>query len=302
VRIGIFGGEVAATGSLHEHVAVARTVADQGFAGFWLPQIFGYDALTTLAVIGREVPNIELGTAVVPTYPRHPAMLAAQAITTNAAAGGRLTLGIGLSHQIVIESMYGLSFARPARHMREYLQILVPLIRDGTVQASGETLTANVGLSMLDRQPFPVLIAGLGPRMLDLAGTLADGTVTWMTGPSTLADHIVPTIGAAAESAGRPEPRVVAALPVLITDDVDGGRSRAAKTFAVYDTLPSYKAMLDREGAAGPADVAIVGDEATVRSAIEALADTGITDFIAVEFASDPDEATRTRDVLRSLL
>lgn len=300
MRIGIFGGDVAATGTIDDHIAAARQAADDGFTGFWLPQIFGYDALTVLALIGREVPGIELGTAVVPTYPRHPAALAAQATTTNEACAGRLVLGIGLSHQIVIEMMYGMSFAKPLRHMREYLSILMPLIHDGAVDVEGETLTGRVGLSMAARRPFPVLIAALGPKMLELAGAVADGTVTWMTGPATLRDHIVPSITAAAEAAGRDAPRVVGALPVLVTDDEGDGRVRAGKAFAVYDTLPSYKAMLDREGAGGPADVAVVGDEAAVGEQLDALVASGITDFVAVEYSRDPDEIARTRTLLRS--
>lgn len=302
MRIGIFGGDVAATGTIDDHVAAARDAAEEGFASFWLPQIFGFDALTVLAVIGREVPGIDLGTGVVPTYPRHPGALAAQAITAGAAAGGRVTLGIGLSHQIVIEGMYGMSYARPARHMREHLSILMPLVRGEAVDFEGETLTGRIGLSMAERPTVPVVIAALGPRMLELAGTLADGTITWMTGPATLADHIVPSITAAAEGAGRPAPRVVCGLPVLVTDDPDAGRARAAKAFAVYDTLPSYKAMLDREGAGGPADVAVIGDEASVRDQVRALADAGVTDFLAVEYSRDPDDHRRTREVLRSLL
>lgn len=300
MRIGIFGGDTAATGTLDDHVAAAQTALDDGFSSFWLPQIFGYDALTALAVVGREVPDIELGTAVIPTYPRHPAMLAAQAVTTNEAADGRLVLGIGLSHQIVIEMMYGMSFAKPVRHMREYLSILMPLVHDGAVDVEGETLTARVGLSMAARRPFPVLIAALGPKMLALAGAVADGTVTWMTGPETLRTHIVPTITAAAAEDGRPAPRVVGALPVLVCDDEADGRARAAKAFAVYDTLPSYKAMLDREGAGGPADVAVVGDEAAAGRQLDAMVASGITDFVAVEYSRDPDESARTRDFLRS--
>ncbi len=300
MRIGIFGGDVAATGTIDDHVAAARQAADDGFTGFWLPQIFGYDALTALALIGREVPGIELGTAVVPTYPRHPAALAAQAVTTNEACGGRLVLGIGLSHQIVIEMMYGMSFAKPLRHMREHLAILMPLIHHGAADVEGETLTGRVGLSMSARRPFPVLLAALGPKMLGLAGAVADGTVTWMTGPATLSSHIVPTITEAAAEAGRDAPRIVGALPVLVTDDEGDGRVRAGKAFAVYDTLPSYKAMLDREGAGGPADVALVGDEASVGEQLDAMVASGITDFVAVEYSRDPDESARTRAFLQS--
>jgi 5,10-methylenetetrahydromethanopterin reductase len=298
MRIGIFGGDVAATGTIDDHIAAAARAHDEGFGSFWLPQIFGYDALTVLAMVGREVPGIELGTAVVPTFPRHPSMLAAQATTTNEAADGRLLLGIGLSHQMVVELMWGMSFAKPVRHMREYLDILLPLVHDGAVDSEGEVLTGRVGLTMRARRPFPVLLAALGPKMLELAGGTADGTITWMTGPDTLASHIVPSITAAAEAAGRDAPRVVGALPVLVTDDEGAGRTLAGKAFAVYDTLPSYKAMLDREGAGGPADVAHVGDEATVGEQLDGLAATGITDFVAVEYSSDPDDAARTRALL----
>ena len=302
MRIGIFGGEVAGDGGIDEVAASARRAADEGFASYWMSNIFGLDALTALAVVGREVPRIELGTAVVPTYPRHPMMLAAQAMTTQAASGGRLALGIGLSHQLVIEGMFGQSFEKPLRHMREYLSILMPLIHEGTVSFRGETLTANGTLNIAGATPVPVLIAALGPKMLELAGTAADGTITWMTGPGTLESHTVPAITKAAEQAGRPPPRVCVGLPVCATDDPDGARERAARVFAVYDSLPSYKAMLDREGAAGPADVAIVGSADDVTERIGALGEIGVTDFAAVEFAADADETAATREVLKQLL
>jgi 5,10-methylenetetrahydromethanopterin reductase len=303
MRIGIFGGEVAGQGGIDEVVASAKRVADEGFASYWMPQIFSLDALTSLAVVGREVPGIELGTAVVPTYPRHPMMLAAQALTTQVISGGRLTLGIGLSHQVVIEGMLGMSFEKPVRHMREYLSILMPLARGESVSFSGETLTFNGSLQIAGATPFPVLVAALGPKMLDLAGSLTDGTITWMTGPSTLESHTVPAITKAAAAAGRPAPRIAVGLPVCVTDDPDGARERAGRVFAVYDSLPSYKAMLDREGAGGPADVAIVGDEATVTAGVRRLADAGTTDFAAVEYGSvSKGDRERTRQLLRSLL
>jgi F420-dependent oxidoreductase-like protein len=300
MRIGIFLGEPSGDDPFATLQAGLRSVADDGFTSAWLPQIFGADALTCIAVAGREV-DIELGTAVVPTYPRHPLMLAAQALTTNAAVGGRLVLGIGLSHQIVIESMLGMSFEKPARHMREYLSILLPLIREGKVSFEGETLSTNGGLTVPGARPFPVLVAALAPLMLKIAGEMADGTVTWMTGPDTIAGHIAPRITDAAANAGRPAPRIVCALPVCVTDDVDAARERASRTFAIYGQLPSYRAMLDKEGAGGPADVAIVGTEDEVRQRVAAIADTGATDFVAVEYATG-EERDRTRAVLRSLL
>ena len=285
-------------GQLREQITAA---AADGFASGWLANIFGVDALTALAVSGRDVPGFELGTAVVPTYPRHPGALAQQALTVQAALEGRLALGIGLSHQIVIEGMYGYSFDKPARHMREYLEVLVPLLRDGASSFTGETLQGNLGLSGPRDHPTPVLLAALAPQMLRLAGGVADGTILWMTGPATVESHIVPRITEAAEAAGRPAPRVVCILPVCVTSDVDGARERAAKVFSIYGQLPSYRAMLDKEGAATPGDVAIVGDEAAVRGQIRHLAEIGVTDFVAASYGAG-DEATATREVLRSLL
>jgi F420-dependent oxidoreductase-like protein len=197
--------------------------------------------------------------------------------------------------------MFGFSFEQPVRHMREYLSILMPLLHEGAVDSTGETMRASLALNVADRQPPPVLLAALGPKMLELAGAVADGTVTWMTGPSTLAQHTVPTITQAAERAGRPAPRVMVSLPVCVTDDVAAARERAASEFQVYGFLPSYRAMLDREGAEGPADVAIVGDSGTVEKAVRQLADTGVTDFVASIFGQRDDRA-RTRELLRSLL
>jgi F420-dependent oxidoreductase-like protein len=219
-----------------------------------------------------------------------------------AATGNRLTLGIGLSHQIVIEQMLGYSFERPGRHMREYLEILVPLLRGEAVDVDGETLHAHLALAPIDAEPCPVLVAALGPRMLEHAARLASGTILWMTGPETIASHTVPTINAAADAAGLPPPLVAAGAPVLVTDDVDAGRARAERVYQVYGTLPSYRAMLDREGADGPADLALIGDERTVRAGIERHAAAGVTDFAAAEFGATEEDRARTRDLLRSLL
>jgi F420-dependent oxidoreductase-like protein len=300
MRIGIFGGDTA-EGPISSIIDAARTAADAGFASFWLPQVFGVDALTALALVGREVPRVELGTAVVPTFPRHPVVLAQQALTTQAATGGRLALGIGLSHQLVIEGMYGYSFEKPVRHMREYLEILVPLIHEGSVSFAGDTLTGRCGINIEGATPCPILLAALGTKMLELAGTVADGTLTWMTGPATIESHVVPTITAAAARANRPPPRIGVALPVCLTDDPDAARERAERTFKIYGTLPSYRAMLDREGAAGPADVAVVGSEADIRAQLEELFDRGTTEFVANVFGSR-DERTRTFAFLQSLL
>ena len=285
-------------GGLREQM---RQAANDGFASAWLSNIFGLDALTALAVAGNQVDGIELGTAVVPTYPRHPAALAQQALTTAAACGGRLVLGIGVSHKIVIEDMYGYDFDRPVRHMREYLAVLLPLLERRPASFTGATVRANLTLTTPGERRVPLLLAALGTQMLRLAGQQADGTILWMTGPATVRDHVAPAITEAAVAAGRPTPRIVCILPVCVTGDPDGARDRAARVFAVYGELPSYRAMLDREGAAGPGDVAIVGDEDAVGAQISALSEAGVTDFVAGEYGRGED-ATRTRALLRVLL
>ena len=278
-----------------------RRAADDGFASAWISNIFGLDALTTLAVAGSQVPGIELGTAVVPTYPRHPAALAQQALTVAAATGGRLALGVGTSHEIVIRDMFGYDFSKPAEHTREYLSILRPLLHGEPARVRGNQLSADITLSTPGPTPVPLLLAALGPRMLRVAAQLADGTVLWMTGPDTVRSYIVPTITAEAEALGRPSPRVVCILPICVTSDPDAARAAAARAFAIYGQLPSYRAMLDREGAAGPADVALVGDEAAVQAQLAGLADAGVTDFVAREFGRGED-AVRTRRLLMSML
>jgi 5,10-methylenetetrahydromethanopterin reductase len=294
MRIGIFGGTVN-DGTIDDVVDEARQVEADGFASYWAPNIFGHDALTTLAIVGREVPRIELGTSVVPTYPRHPMAIAQQCLTVNAACGGRLTLGIGLSHKIVIENMMGMSYDKPIRHIRDYLSILGPLSRNEPVSYSGEAYTTFGSISAKGAPPFSTVVAALGPQMLKAAAELADGTLTWCTGPITLGGYIVPTINAAAEAAERPAPRVIAALPVCVTSDMEAAKGRAAQVFEIYGSLPSYRAMLDREGAAGPEDIAITGSESEVVDRIRALADIGVTDFAAVEFPGNSDEAAATR-------
>lgn len=301
MRIGSMSNAING-GTVDDFIAEARAAREAGYHTFWTSQIFGHDALTALALAGREVPDIELGTAVVPTYPRHPWVMAQQALTTQAAVGGRLCLGIGLSHQIVVESMWGLSYGKPVRHLREYLSVLMPLLEGQPVQFQGEEYRVQGALAAVGSSRPSVVVAALGPQMLRVTGTLADGTSTWCVGPKTLSELTIPTLRQAAADAGRPEPRVVCALPVSVTDDVDSARKRAAEVFAVYDTLPSYKTMMNREGVDGPGGLAIVGTEAEVRDQVANLQAIGVTDFNAGVFTADPEERARTAAVLSEWL
>lgn len=298
MRIGIFFPTVEHR-PIEEMVEGFRSLADEGFASGWLPQSSGYDALTVLAVVGSQVPSIALGTSVVPTYPRHPMVLAAQALTVNAAVGGRLRLGIGLSHRMSIEGRYGLSYDRPARHMSEYLSVLLPALRERRVEFEGDTLSGRGELTIPGPRSCPVLLAALQPAMLALAGGRADGTITWCTGPVTLREQVVPLITQAAKRAGRPSPEVVVALPVCVTDDEGDGRRKADKQLAGYGQIPVYRAVLDREGAEGPGDVSIVGNEAEVTAQLHRLEDIGATEFVGILCGTHQDRV-RTRELLRT--
>ena len=265
-------------------VLVERTQRAEaaGFDSVWLPQVMGIDALMVLALAGRETASIELGTAVVPTYPRHPSVLASQALTAQQMSGGRIALGIGLSHRFVIEDVLGLDYSRPIPHMREYLTILNGLLAGEQVKFAGELYRVAVQISVAEATAPPVLVAALGPAMLKLCGRLADGTITWMGGIPYLRDVAIPTMTEAALAAGRPRPRFVAMVPVAVTDDVAAAKVAANRTYAMYGQIPSYRATLDRGGAQNPADVAIIGTEEEVETGLRAYAVHGVTDVSAV--------------------
>ena len=284
MELGIFGSS-RNIDDLKKQVQEANNL---GYSTFWTPQIFNLDALTALAVIAESVEGIRLGTSVIPTYPRHPMMLAQQALTVNQVSNGRLDLGIGLSHKPVVEGMWGISFDAPVGHMSDYLQILMALLHDGTISYGGKHLTSRGGIDVPADAP-PVLVAALGPQMLKLVGRVADGTVTWMTGPETIRNHISPIINAAADEAGRPVPQVIAAVPVCITSDLDIAEEYAKRDFGFYGDLPSYRAMLEREGLANSWDIALSGSFEEVAEGLQKYSDSGGTQVVAAVYG--PDEA-----------
>ncbi|MEM7077490.1 MAG: TIGR03564 family F420-dependent LLM class oxidoreductase [Pseudomonadota bacterium] len=298
MRIGAMIGADGANNTLDDVIGVAKAAEAAGLDNVWLANIFSFDAISTLALIGRETSRIGLGTAVTPTYPRHPTAIAQQALTTAAASGNRFTLGIGLSHKIVIEDMLGFSYDKPARHMREYLSVLMPLARGEAVHFDGEHYRVHgVQFDIPGAQRMPVVIAALGPVMLKLAAELADGTNTWMVGPKTMEEHILPSL----RGAGADDAQVVAGMPIVLTTNIDAAKEKIAKDLTIYGQLPSYRAMLDREGAAGPADIAIVGDENHLRGQVKRFADMGVTDFNAAIMGVEDGAYERTLEFLASI-
>ncbi len=284
-------GDPAGTGELIERAVAAEAA---GFASVWLPQVGTVDALMTLALAGRDTSTIELGTAVVPTYPRHPTVMAQQALTVQDATDNRLALGIGLSHKFFIEDSLGLDYSRPIPHTRDYLSILNGMLAGEIVRHDGDEYQVKAQITVTDARKPPVLVAALGPAMLRLSGRLADGTITWMGGIDYLRDLAIPTMTKAAEKAGRPVPRFIAMVPVLLCDDEEAGRDTINQTFEMYGQIPSYRATLDRGGASLPADVAVVGDAAAVEAGVAAFAKIGVTDFAAAVPAAAPTAQATT--------
>jgi F420-dependent oxidoreductase-like protein len=302
MKIGTMLGADGTGMSLDDVINMAKAAEDAGLDSVWMANIFSYDAISALALIGRETSRIELGTAVTPTFPRHPTAIAQQAMTTSAASNGRFTLGIGLSHQVVIENMLGMSYDKPARHMREYLEVLMPLVRGETVAFNGDQYRVNgVTMDIPGGSPTPVVVAALGPVMLKLAGELADGTNTWMVGPNTMESHIVARLHKAAADAGKPTPRVVGGFPMALTTNVEAAKEKINEQLVIYGQLPSYRAMLDKEGAEGPADIALLGDENALRGEIQRLESIGVTDFNAAVVDVEEGARERTLEFLASL-
>lgn len=300
MEIGITVGDVRGPATLDEVTGQVKAAADAGFRAAWSAQAPGWDALTLLAVTGSRVPGIGLGTAVVPVPQRHPLVLASQALSVQAATGNRLTLGIGAGIAMMTKGMFGIAADRPAQRMREYLSVLTPLLHGENVTYHGQTVSAAGRVDVPGAQPPPVLLAALGPAMLAVAGRLADGTVTWMTGPRTIGEHVVPAISKAASAAGRSAPRVIGGFLVCVTSDPGGARERIAQQFGIAGQVPEYRAVLDREGAGGPQDVAITGDEETIARQLGRLADAGATGLMASPFGT-PEEQVRTTGVLAEL-
>ncbi len=283
-------------------VSAVRAAAAAGFSRAWFPQLpptpemIGWDALTTLALAGAAVPRIELGSAVVVAQTQHPLALARQALTAAAATGGRLILGVGVSHRFLVTDMFGYPYQAPAAYLREYLEVLGPALRGEPVDHHGSRITAVGQLALPGAPTPPIMAAALGPLMLDVAGELTAGTLTTWTGLKTIEGHIVPRITAAAERFGRPAPEVVVGLPVSITDDVAAARAQIA---AMFDpgSLPAYRAMLDREGVDNVADICVFGDEEAVLGHLRRVAAAGATEFGAF-LVGDAATQARTLEVL----
>ncbi|MGW0180443.1 TIGR03564 family F420-dependent LLM class oxidoreductase [Nocardia sp. NPDC003345] len=293
-----------AANAVDDVVDRARTAQRAGIDRAWFAQRFDTDALSIAAVVGAAVPGLRVGTSVVPINPRHPLVVASQAQTAHAASHRRFTLGLGLGAAALEEPAFGLVTERPIRRLREYLTVLRSVLNTGTVDFTGETLSAAPALpaGVAGGEAPDIVVAAMGRQALAVTGELADGTVPFLAGPRTLSEYIVPRIQAAAQAAGRPAPRVIAGVAVVVTSDPDRVRARAAEQLSFYDGIPSYRTVLDSEGVAGAAELAVIGTEAEVEAELRRYADAGATELLVTqtELGGAEDES-RTWQFLGSL-
>lgn len=282
-----------------------------GFDTAWMPQVPNdFDALTMVSLMGTRTSRIELGTAVVPLQAQHPIALARQALSVHAGSGGRLALGVGPSHHWIITDMLGLPYEKPAAYTRDYLEVLnAALAGPGDVDVENDSFTVHNPTVLSAETPMPVLVAALGPVMLQIAGELTDGTVLWMADERAIGEHIAPRITKAAENAGRPAPRIIAGIPVCLcaNSEIEAAKARANRILAEAETSPNYQRLLDRGDARDVGDLCAAGDAEQILRRFRAFADAGVTDLSVrlLPIGETRDELVaskhRTREVISEL-
>jgi F420-dependent oxidoreductase-like protein len=263
-------------------VAQARRAHALGVRQVWLAQQFDHDAIALAGLIGAAVPGLRVGTSVVPINPRHPLIVASLAQTAQAASHGNFSLGLGLGAHEPERQAFGSVWPNTIQRLREHLTVLRSIFDTGAVDFTGDEISAHPGwpVRVAGGTPVPVYVAAMGPKALSVTGELADGTLPYLAGPRTIAEFIEPTITKAAADAGRPKPRIIAAVPALVSDDVDSARNFAAEQLSFYETIPSYQKVIAREGVGSAADLAAVGPAESVIRQLRSYLDAGATDVM----------------------
>jgi F420-dependent oxidoreductase-like protein len=292
-----------ATNLVDDVIAQARRAHEVGVGQIWLAQQFSYDAVSLAGLVGAAVPGLGVGTFVVPINPRHPLVVASLAQTAQAAAHGNFSLGLGLGSHGPEQQAFGISWPNPAGRLREHLEVLAAIFDEGTVDHHGSEFTASPEwpVAVPGGTPVPVYVAAMGPKALRVTGELADGTLPYLAGPRTLEDFIVPTITEAATAAGRPAPKVIAAVPVVISDDVASAKALAAEELAFYEAIPSYAKVIAREGADSAADLAAVGPADAIRTQLRRYLAAGATDLVLTSLRSDDTDPERLWEIAVSI-
>jgi F420-dependent oxidoreductase-like protein len=284
-------------------ISQAKAAFAAGVRQVWLAQRFDFDSIALAGLVGAAVPGLGVGTSVVPINPRQPLTLVSAAQTAQAATHGNFSLGLGLGAPAIESQAFGVSWDKPIRRLREYLTVLRSVLYDGKAEFHGQEVTASPEwpVDVPGGAPLPVYVAAMGPQALKVTGELADGTLPYLAGPRTIGDFIVPTITKAAADAGRPQPRVIAIVPVVIDDDADAARALAAEELAFYATVPSYQAVIEREGVGGVAELAVVGTADAVSRQLIAYRDAGATDIVLTTLRTKQVELEAVWGVAASL-
>ena len=292
-----------ATNAVDDVIDQAKRAHSSGVQQIWLGQLFDVDSLALAALIGAAVPGLGVGISAVPINPRHPLIVASLAQTAQAAAHGNFSLGLALGGHEPERKAFGISPANTLQRLREYLTVLRSVLEDGAVDFHGSEITAapDLPVRVPGGTPIPLYVAAMGPKALQVTGELADGTQLFLAGPRTIAEFIEPTLTKAAVEAGRPQPRILASVPVLITDDVDAGRAEAAEALAFYETIPSYEKILAREGVNGAADIAVIGTADSVVRQLASYRDAGATDVVLSPIRRDEAALQDVWDIARNV-
>ena len=273
-----------------------RLVESLGYESVWNNHLLGFDAMVSAAAYAGVSKTIGIGTGVLPILPRHPSAMAQEAASVDVLSGGRFNLGIGCSHRLTMEDMLGLDLSHPVAVMREYLTVVTSLLRTGGVDFSGHYYNVKFGFAGLDRarENQPVLIAALAPKMLELAGEMADGVVLWLAAPQYIENTVVPIVSAARAKAGKSMDGfdILAAVPAAVTENVEAGRDALRAFLVTYCALPFYRKTLesagfgpdlerfDAEGASGLSNQMLdalggIGDAEAVSAAVQRYRDAG---------------------------
>lgn len=264
----------------------------RGVSRIWLPHLLGLDPLPVIAAAAVRTSAVRFGTAVTPTWPRHPLALMQEALAVHAISDGRLTLGVGVSDVPTIQDVHGLRWQDPIGHLSEYLTVCAQA-RTGQVDHDGSNYRVHATLDELPPQRLPIIASGLNPRAIDTAAQLADGLITLLTPPSYLAQVVHPRIAARLSTRDF---SLVACVPVALTRKTGEAASTAESIYGPFWGYTGYASMLRAAGCNHITDVAVIGDEGTAATQLARYAAAGATEIAAIPLAvpEDPAAAERT--------
>jgi F420-dependent oxidoreductase-like protein len=311
MKLSLYVGE---TRDLERSLAAIVDAERRGLHGVWLPGGLALDTLTVLALACGRTERIRLGAGIAYAWPRHPLVLAQQALTLAAASGGRFELGIGTGHRRMMEQAFGLPWEQPVERMLEYGAILRDLLEQGQASRQGRHYRVEATLWLAERKPPRIVVGALAEQMCAAAGSFADAIMTWLAPASYLASVVAPAARRGAEQAARSVPRIVAAVPAALASDRQVALDGLNAAFGGMARAPSYLGMLERAGLARSADergwteelldaVVACGDEAGVRARVQELTDAGADEVVLWPFAVGDGAASlvATLDAMQEL-